>query len=399
MLLANCCSPCSVRCIIRHCLTCCRKKHGLESKEDMEKSIGYSRCTKELPQTSDTEMGLLSSMPASSSNTICKYCGEDFKFYRTLKHHLRSQSSCAHKPFTCRSCSVGFSTKANCLRHIQKRHMPLAAGATPDSLMLVNESILAAQQNSINARPSSRCSSATNQSEIAHLQQASSENQASKKSALECSLIPAHFGNISNIKLENASSSAANDDQPLDFSLKSTSSQRLGLSSHQNGVELTDDQPMDLTTGPPRNKISNHSTSSNPAVCGVENATVVPIPLVVATKCLSSNASVQSTIAPSHLRRHVTGTPHGSTHSSSAKCWQCPYCCALFKNSFKVCALLWFFEFDFFYVFSLVCFLLCTCIAMCLRLFYTISQLFFMFLLRIFVLCIVSMSSALVPHH
>ena len=58
----------------------------------------------------------------ASPDTICKYCGEDFKFFRALKHHLRSHSSCRHKPYMCKICSNGFSTKANCVRHVQKQH-------------------------------------------------------------------------------------------------------------------------------------------------------------------------------------------------------------------------------------------------------------------------------------
>lgn len=57
-----------------------------------------------------------------SPDTVCKYCGEDFKFFRALKHHLRSHSSCPQKPFLCMRCDIGFSTKANCVRHLQKQH-------------------------------------------------------------------------------------------------------------------------------------------------------------------------------------------------------------------------------------------------------------------------------------
>jgi hypothetical protein len=35
---------------------------------------------------------------------------------------LRSHSSCPQKPYVCLICGIGFSTKANCIRHIQKRH-------------------------------------------------------------------------------------------------------------------------------------------------------------------------------------------------------------------------------------------------------------------------------------
>lgn len=61
----------------------------------------------------------------TSPSTICKYCGEDFKFFRALKHHLRSHSSCRKKPYMCKLCSNGFSTKPNCVRHIEKQHPEL----------------------------------------------------------------------------------------------------------------------------------------------------------------------------------------------------------------------------------------------------------------------------------
>lgn len=67
-----------------------------------------------------------SSENASSDNsgdTVCKYCGVDFKFSRVLRHHLRSvNNSCNRKPFVCRNCNYGFSTKNNCIRHINQRH-------------------------------------------------------------------------------------------------------------------------------------------------------------------------------------------------------------------------------------------------------------------------------------
>ena len=57
-----------------------------------------------------------------SPDTICKYCGVDFKFFRALKNHLRSNNSCRQKPFQCQLCNMGFCTKVNCLRHVQKQH-------------------------------------------------------------------------------------------------------------------------------------------------------------------------------------------------------------------------------------------------------------------------------------
>ena len=86
----------------------CRKKHNKEAKEGIDAAVGYN------DQLEET--------PIDVHSTVCKYCGEDFEFYRALKHHLRSHTSCRLKPFASMVCDLGFSTKSNCIRHIQNRH-------------------------------------------------------------------------------------------------------------------------------------------------------------------------------------------------------------------------------------------------------------------------------------
>ncbi|XP_062584858.1 ras-responsive element-binding protein 1-like isoform X1 [Saccostrea cucullata] len=90
-----------------------RKKHGKYLKEEVDAAIGYNKYVAESSNTTEN---------FQSPDTVCKYCGEDFKFFRALKHHLRSHSSCPQKPFLCMRCDIGFSTKANCVRHLQKQH-------------------------------------------------------------------------------------------------------------------------------------------------------------------------------------------------------------------------------------------------------------------------------------
>jgi hypothetical protein len=89
-----------------------RKKHARFAKDEIESSIG---CNNFLPDDQTESF--------ASPDTVCKFCGEDFKFFRALKHHLRTHSTCRQKPYTCRLCSHGFSTKANCIRHVQKQHV------------------------------------------------------------------------------------------------------------------------------------------------------------------------------------------------------------------------------------------------------------------------------------
>ena len=57
-----------------------------------------------------------------SPDTVCKYCNVDFKYFRSLKNHLRTHESSLHKPYKCRHCQMGFCTNMNALRHIQKVH-------------------------------------------------------------------------------------------------------------------------------------------------------------------------------------------------------------------------------------------------------------------------------------
>ncbi|XP_067910551.1 ras-responsive element-binding protein 1 isoform X5 [Heterodontus francisci] len=88
-----------------------RKKHLKMTRKDIEKNIEYAEShTAELVDS------------FCSPDTVCKYCGEDLKYYRALRHHLRTHSSCQKKPFECRECNMGFSTKNNCIRHILKQH-------------------------------------------------------------------------------------------------------------------------------------------------------------------------------------------------------------------------------------------------------------------------------------
>ena len=106
-------SSLSIYSVIYLSISVFRKKHGKVMKQDIEASIGYNKYVLESPSLVDS---------FHSPDTICKYCGIDFKFFRALKHHLRSHSSCRLKPFLCQKCDVGFSTKANCVRHLQKQH-------------------------------------------------------------------------------------------------------------------------------------------------------------------------------------------------------------------------------------------------------------------------------------
>ena len=74
-----------------------RKRHGVTDKEEMERSVTYESYPTDLSEGIES---------FQSPDTVCQYCGTDFKFFRALKHHLKTHSSCRQKPFTCSKCVV-----------------------------------------------------------------------------------------------------------------------------------------------------------------------------------------------------------------------------------------------------------------------------------------------------
>ncbi|XP_002741686.1 ras-responsive element-binding protein 1 isoform X2 [Saccoglossus kowalevskii] len=94
-----------------------KKKHNKATKAEIDVCISYNHYLADSSESTET---------FRSPDTICKYCNKDFKFFRALRHHLRSHSSCREKPFHCKICDNGFSTKNNCIRHILKRHANLS---------------------------------------------------------------------------------------------------------------------------------------------------------------------------------------------------------------------------------------------------------------------------------
>ncbi|KFM60982.1 Ras-responsive element-binding protein 1, partial [Stegodyphus mimosarum] len=93
-----------------------KKKHKLPESQAADAVI-YN------PNISESGALINATNDSNSTETVCKYCNTDFKNNRVLRHHLRSVSnSCHNKPFLCQICSLGFSTKNNCTRHISKQH-------------------------------------------------------------------------------------------------------------------------------------------------------------------------------------------------------------------------------------------------------------------------------------
>ncbi|GIY50177.1 hypothetical protein CDAR_231781 [Caerostris darwini] len=86
-----------------------REKHDLHSREEIIENVVTRRENPDDP---------------SEEPRKCKYCHHSFENEQALQHHLRSKS-CKAKPFICKICNTGSSTKNNCFRHIEKMHPEL----------------------------------------------------------------------------------------------------------------------------------------------------------------------------------------------------------------------------------------------------------------------------------
>ncbi|XP_041376767.1 ras-responsive element-binding protein 1-like [Gigantopelta aegis] len=203
-----------------------RKKHAKVMKKDIEDSIGYNKYVLESASMMDS---------FHSPDTVCKYCGIDFKFFRALKHHLRSHSSCRQKPFLCQKCDVGFSTKANCVRHLQKQHQEISQHQI-ESWIHVNEPSLlddgdpSFSDGQDSASPSESCDN------IGPFSRSPSPPVAH------------HSPMVEHLYLKEEC--LTDGGQPLDFSIKP-------CGPVSSGQTATADQPMDLSVKKPMSESSS----------------------------------------------------------------------------------------------------------------------------------------------
>lgn len=223
-----------------------RKKHGKNNKEEIEDAIGYNKYVND-------ETAIVDSF--HSPDTVCKYCGVDFKFFRALKHHLRSHSSCRQKPFMCQKCNVGFSTKANCVRHIQKQHLDVSQNQIEQNIH-VNEPMLLEElekSGSISddslppTTPSSNCSGRNSATPCSGMNLPVTLPPAAHSTPRASPFTPTKQSDpllLLNIKTEPVDPD--DEDQPLDFSFKiaKESTKDSGVLSKVFGP---DEQPMDLS--------------------------------------------------------------------------------------------------------------------------------------------------------
>ncbi|XP_071660655.1 ras-responsive element-binding protein 1 isoform X4 [Patagioenas fasciata] len=173
-----------------------RKKHLKVTRKDIEKNIEY--VTSNAAEMVDA---------FCSPDTVCKLCGEDLKYYRALRIHMRTHSGCQKKkPFECKECGTAFSAKRNCIHHILKQHLHVQEREIENYILVVD------------------CSAQENQTDPPLLEDSTYMDRKPMTPFLE----PQNgflLGTSSHvpIKLEPAGNFPMDFDEPLDFSQKSKS--------------------------------------------------------------------------------------------------------------------------------------------------------------------------------
>ena len=350
---------------------CRRKKHECRTKDDFERAIGYNRNM----ATSPVDVKAV-----QSPETVCKYCGEDFKFFRALKHHLRSHSSCRHKPFVCRLCHNGFSSKANCVRHVQKQH------------------------GDVDAEQLERCIHVNENLPIGSVKGEAmffDKDKANDDSRSELSISPLFgrtlFGRAPPLKPSPVYSSSMcimtpptalpmsellSDEEPLDFSMNSlkasstddVNSRDASYSDSVMSVE-SQDQPIDLTVHA-RNDPDRVPTAESP-VCGNYSRSHPQTTSILARHVSSIGSHMVAATTtrspmmpqlpvpmflpyhPTVMRVALPQPDYGMLRYKKGyqkyfnpvvSRLECPYCCMLFKHGLKV-------------VVECVCWRVCMCVA------------------------------------
>lgn len=112
-----------------------KNKHGKDSRSDI------LLCIKSSPTLTESSTTLES---LHSPDTMCRYCNTDFKFLRALQKHLRTHHAKhrnVFRPFKCRLCTLGFSTRNNCIRHIINHHQDLDRGLVKNAVVIQTANI------------------------------------------------------------------------------------------------------------------------------------------------------------------------------------------------------------------------------------------------------------------
>ncbi|KAK7118013.1 hypothetical protein R3I94_021754 [Phoxinus phoxinus] len=170
-----------------------RKKHMKNNRREIEKNIKYV--------TSSTSTADVLEQ-AGTSETTCRFCGEELKTFRALQIHLRTHNGCQRKPFECKRCGAAFLAKRNCIHHLLKQHPEVQEQDIEEHIITL---LAASTQNSPNPSPLNGVSPSTG---------------------------------VQPIKVEDLNFYGVDMDQPLDFSNKSRGSSSVGSVSGSPGIKI-----------------------------------------------------------------------------------------------------------------------------------------------------------------
>ncbi|KAL0157018.1 hypothetical protein M9458_048264, partial [Cirrhinus mrigala] len=191
-----------------------RKKHMKNNRKEIEKNIKYV--------TSSTSTADVLEQ-AGTSETTCRFCGEDLKTFRALQIHLRTHNGCQRKPFECKRCGAAFLAKRNCIHHLLKQHPEVQEQDIEEHIITL---LAPSTQNSPNPSPLNGVSPSTV---------------------------------VQPIKVEDLSFYNVDMDQPLDFSNKSRGGSSAGSVSGSPGIKIepvsydSSMEPIDLSI--PKNPV------------------------------------------------------------------------------------------------------------------------------------------------
>lgn len=305
------------------------------------------------------------------SDTICKFCGEDFKQFHHLQHHLLTSAVCRSKVYICQLCRAGYPTKLACLAHIQKIH-PKVDPTRYASIVIVNDAAMRDGDSMLAISPASAAG---------HHGVWTSQVPARTMMPLHLSPLTGTTGPLPG-KLPASISPYShhlatyittpptitlpvkteldedNNCQPLDFSMKTG----LSPASHSPAAPVgTDDQPIDLTIAAPRKAslpaaaalnqsmqlfdapptmLRSHLVSpvplrpTNPyslSTAGSKPSDTLKLPLIIPP---ANPPATSPTASPLGIQRYKP--EYQGFYNPALGCLQCPHCSMLFKHGLKV---------------------------------------------------------------